>query len=87
MHLLHSARGPDQAGPNLVIELAQYWSTTELKPSQEIVFIGIRIDRAKLTQLLDSALLTDAEMAQGERAWLAYPDPLPAWGVTHSHTH
>ncbi len=74
-----------QAGPNLVIEPAQYWSTTELKPSQEIVFIGVRIDRDKLTGLLESALLTDQEIAQGERAWQTYPDPLPAWGVTHSH--
>ncbi len=74
-----------QAGPNLVIEPAQYWSTTELKPSQEIVFIGVRIDRDKLTGLLESALLTDQEIAQGEQAWQTYPDPLPAWGVTHSH--
>ena len=76
-----------QAGPNLVIEPAQYWSTTELEPSQEIVFIGLRLDRDKLTGLLESALLTDAEVAAGEGAWLAYPDPLPAWGITHSHAH
>lgn len=57
-----------QAGPNLVIEPAQYWSTTELKPSQEIVFIGVRIDKEKLTRLLESALLTDSELAEGERA-------------------
>lgn len=76
-----------QAGPNLVIEPAQYWSTTELQPSQEIVFIGVRIDKGKLTRLLEWALLTDDEMAHGERGWLTYPDPLPAWGVTHSHTH
>ena len=76
-----------QAGPNLVFEPAQYWSTTEIKPSQEIVFIGVRINREHLTPLLESALLTDTEMAQGERAWLEYPDPLPPWGVTHTHSH
>ena len=76
-----------QAGPNLVIEPAQYWSTTDFEPSQEIVFIGVGLDKQKLTRLLESALLTDAELTEGERAWLAYPDPLPAWGVTHSHPH
>lgn len=44
-----------------------------------------RIDRDHITRLLDSALLTDQEFAQGEQAWQTYPDPLPAWGVTHSH--
>lgn len=74
-----------QAGPNLVFEPAQYWSTTDLEPGQEIVFIGIRLDRERLRQLLSSALLDDAEYAAGERAWLGYPDPLPAWVVAHTH--
>ncbi|WP_135458894.1 GTP-binding protein [Mycobacterium sp. DL99] len=74
-----------QAGPNLVIEPAQYWSGTEIAPGQEIVFIGIKLDRHKVHRLLGGALLTDAELAQGERAWLRYPDPLPAWNVTHAH--
>jgi G3E family GTPase len=74
-----------QAGPNLVIEPAQYWSSTEVTPGQEIVFIGVRIDRGRIGELLDSALLTDDEVAAGERSWLRYPDPLPAWGVTHTH--
>ncbi len=74
-----------QAGPNLVIEPAQYWTSTEVTPGQEIVFIGVRIDRDRINGLLDSALLTDDEVAAGERTWLRFPDPLPAWGVTHTH--
>lgn len=74
-----------QAGPNLVIEPAQYWSGTEIAPGQEIVFIGIKLDRGKVHRLLDGALLTDAELAEGEQAWAGYPDPLPAWNVTHAH--
>ncbi|MDH6196330.1 G3E family GTPase [Mycobacterium frederiksbergense] len=74
-----------QAGPNLVLEPAQFWSSTEIEPGQEIVFIGIRIDREALDTLLRAALLTDAELAEGERAWVHYPDPLPAWHVTHAH--
>lgn len=74
-----------QAGPNLVIEPAQYWSGTEIAPGQEIVFIGIKLDRDAIDGLLRSALLTDAELAEGEQAWMSYPDPLPAWNVMHSH--
>lgn len=74
-----------QAGPNLAIEPAQYWSGTEIAPGQEIVFIGIKLDRDMVRRLLDGALLTDAELAEGQQAWIGYPDPLPAWSVTHSH--
>jgi len=74
-----------QAGPNLVIEPAQYWSTADIAPSQEIVFIGVRLDRLRVHQLLESALLTDAEFVAGQDKWLTYTDPLPAWGVTHTH--
>ena len=74
-----------QAGPNLVIEPAQYWSSTEIAPGQEIVFIGVRIDRDRIDALLREALLTDAELRVGEQHWTGFPDPLPAWGVTHTH--
>lgn len=76
-----------QAGPNLVIDPAQFWSSTEIEPGQEIVFIGIGIDWAALDANLRSALLTDAELADGEQAWLRYPDPLPEWHVTQVHSH
>lgn len=76
-----------QAGPNLVIEPAQYWSSTDITPGQEIVFIGVKLDRDKVTRLLTDALLTDAELAEGENTWTGYPDPLPAWVVTHQHSH
>lgn len=75
-----------QAGPNLVIEPAQYWSGTEIAPGQELVFIGIRLDRADVHRRLRWATLDDAELAAGQRAWLSYPDPLPTWQV-HEHAH
>ena len=76
-----------QAGPNLVIEPAQYWDSIDVPPGQEIVLIGIRLDRDHVQELLAGALLTDAELTEGKAGWAGYPDPLPRWGVTHSHAH
>lgn len=74
-----------QAGPNLTLEPAQYWSSTEIQPGQEIVFIGVRLKRHKMQALLESALLTNTEMAAGQRAWRHFPDPLPTWELSHTH--
>lgn len=74
-----------QAGPNLVIEPAQYWSTADFRPGQEIVFIGVKLDHNRVLKLMASALLTDAELAEGPRQWLDYPDPLPSWSTVHAH--
>ncbi|WP_205873894.1 GTP-binding protein [Mycobacterium camsae] len=74
-----------QAGPNLVIEPAQYWSSTDMSPGQEIVFIGVRLDHASVRRLLVSALLTDLEFAAGQEHWTTFPDPLPKWEVAHTH--
>jgi G3E family GTPase len=46
---------------------------------QEIVFIGIEMDRVHVTRMLDACLLSDAEMQLGETAWRRFPDPFPAW--------
>ncbi|WP_405160233.1 GTP-binding protein [Nocardia sp. NBC_01499] len=74
-----------QAGPNLVFEPAAWWSALEVPAGQEIVFIGIQLDRDKVRALLDAALLTDAEFAAGPAEWADYPDPFPAWGELHEH--
>ncbi|MBF6334546.1 GTP-binding protein [Nocardia abscessus] len=74
-----------QAGPNLVFEPAAWWSSLEVPPGQEIVFIGIKLDCDKVRALLDAALLTDAEFAAGPGAWAEYSDPFPAWGELHEH--
>lgn len=44
---------------------------------QEIVFIGIDMDRPVIESLLESCLLTDDEMNEGPVAWESYADPLP----------
>lgn len=74
-----------QAGPNLVIEPAQYWSTADFPAGQEIVFIGVNLDHSRVLDLMQAALLTDTELAQGPQRWVGYPDPLPPWDVVHAH--
>jgi len=46
---------------------------------QEIVFIGIGMDEAKLRAELDATLLTNEEWRAGPRAHARLPDPFPAW--------
>lgn len=74
-----------QAGPNLTIEPAQYWSAAEFPPGQEIVFIGVKLDHQRVLSLMQRALLTDHEWAEGPHRWVTYPDPLPPWDVVHAH--
>lgn len=74
-----------QAGPNLTFEPGAWWSSLEVPPGQEIVFIGVRLDAPAVRRALDAALLTDPEYAAGPTTWTTYPDPFPAWGELHDH--
>jgi len=48
---------------------------------QEIVWIGIGVDQAAITTMLDTCLLTDDEMAIGPEGWaVEFQDDLPEWG-------
>ena len=42
---------------------------------QELVVIGINMDRARIEQLLDTCLLTDEETQEGPDAWISYDNP------------
>ncbi|WP_280434184.1 GTP-binding protein [Nocardia carnea] len=75
-----------QAGPNLTFEPAAWWSSLEIPAGQEIVFIGVRLDRATLREMLDAALLTDTEYEAGPGVWITYSDPFPAWDTVHEHS-
>ncbi|MCH2188323.1 GTP-binding protein [Candidatus Gracilibacteria bacterium] len=46
----------------------------------ELVIIGVDMDEASITAMLDSALLTDEEM-QDPETWKNFEDPLPVWQV------
>ncbi len=47
---------------------------------QELVLIGVCMDKDKLTAMFDAALLTTEEMRKGKIGWKQLPDPFPVWG-------
>src|SRR6185436_10159902 len=46
---------------------------------QELAFIGAGLDEARLRAKLDSALLSEQELAQGPSQWAHWDDPFPDW--------
>jgi G3E family GTPase len=46
---------------------------------QELVFIGQGLDKNKVIAALDSCLLSEEELLQGQQFWRTLPDPFPAW--------
>jgi len=46
---------------------------------QELVMIGIDLDREAWQARLDACLVSDAEFAAGPQAWQTYADPFPCW--------
>lgn len=46
---------------------------------QELVIIGIEMNKDKIISLLDTCLLTDAEMNLGKEEWAKFNDPFPNW--------
>jgi G3E family GTPase len=74
-----------QAGPTLTIEPGELLDGHTAR--QELVFIGVDLDRDEPRRRLDPALLTDAELAIGPTAWRRFHDPLPAWDDLDAHNH
>ncbi|QDU72958.1 zinc metallochaperone GTPase ZigA [Mucisphaera calidilacus] len=46
---------------------------------QEIVFIGVEMNREQIEASLDDALVTTEEMSAGPEHWRTFDDPLPSW--------
>lgn len=46
---------------------------------QQLVFIGIDLDKEKLQKLLEYALVSDEEAEAGLELWSTFDDPLPVW--------
>ena len=46
---------------------------------QELVFIGQKLDKDKIVQLLDECLLSDDDLLLGKNHWAKFSDPFPIW--------
>ncbi|MEM7600830.1 MAG: zinc metallochaperone GTPase ZigA [Verrucomicrobiota bacterium] len=69
----------DEAG---LAEIKKSWKAPNGDCRQEIVLIGSGMDQEALTAMLDSALLTEEELAKDEFTWGdRFTDPFPEWRV------
>lgn len=65
--------------PEYMHELALHREKPYRDRRQELIIITIADNQSEIETLLDSALLTDAEMAAGPEAWKTYVDNFPIW--------
>lgn len=63
------------------LELEKKWHPEVGDCRQELVFIGIEMNEAKLKEELERCLLTDDEIASGIENWQGYKDPFPKWNM------
>lgn len=68
--------------PEAVALIRAHWDDRVGDARQELVLIGIGMDQDALRGRFDACLLTDAEMAQGPKAWTTWPNPMPGWPAT-----
>ncbi|MCL7461378.1 zinc metallochaperone GTPase ZigA [Pseudomonas sp. NW5] len=76
-HAVQRAQWPADDESRAAIEAK--WQGEHGDRRQELVFIGQHIDFARLQAELEACLLSEAEMALGEAAWLQLEDPFEVW--------
>ncbi len=67
--------------PELRSEIMSQWQKPWGDRRQEIVFIGIGMDREALIGRLNDCLLTEEEFACKDLSWMRYPDPFPQYVI------
>lgn len=65
--------------PSVVENIMRLWQEPFGDRRQEIVIIGVDMDKEKIIQGFDQALLTDEEMELGEKAWKSFKDEFAPW--------
>ncbi|PZQ47155.1 MAG: 4-hydroxytetrahydrobiopterin dehydratase [Rhodovulum sulfidophilum] len=63
--------------PESLAAIREHWDPAFGDRRQELVFIGVGLDRAAITAALDACLLPGAEF---DPAWAGLADPFPRWG-------
>lgn len=78
---LASPSGPDWAevSPERRTLASLRWDPMYGDRAQELVVVTDQASPDEIEAALHGALLTDAELAEGEEAWRAYPDPFGEW--------
>ncbi|MFN3325674.1 MAG: zinc metallochaperone GTPase ZigA [Bryobacteraceae bacterium] len=71
---------PDE--PEQIAAIERLWQEPYGDRMQELVFIGIEMDRTRIEADLEACLLTGAEISCGVEAWRELPDPFGEWSVT-----
>lgn len=69
------------AGNIINLDPAGYWDLPMDERKQQIVIIGIKLDKDKVKKALDEALLTDEEMKLGPEEWKKYTHPTFNWNT------
>ncbi|MEM8783128.1 MAG: zinc metallochaperone GTPase ZigA [Planctomycetota bacterium] len=65
--------------PETLQWIEERWDENTGDCRQEIVFIGVRLDREAITAKLDACLLTDEEIKEGPERWQNIDDRMPSW--------
>lgn len=65
--------------PESLRALANLWLEPYGDRMQELVFIGIEMEREEIERSLHACLLTDEEFALGPEGWKGFTDPFGAW--------
>ncbi|EPG72768.1 CobW/P47K family protein [Leptospira fainei serovar Hurstbridge str. BUT 6] len=62
-------------------EISFQWQEPYGDRRQEIVLIGVDMDHAEITSLLDGCLVSDEEFSCGPISWESFSDPFPKWEI------
>jgi hypothetical protein len=57
------------------------WAEPYGDRQQEIVIIGMQMDKPSIEDGFNACLLTDAEIAMGMDVWRTFNDPFPNWSI------
>jgi G3E family GTPase len=67
--------------------IRSHWHPLFGDRKQELVFIGMGLDKEGIIRLLNECLLSEEESVKGETEWRSLKDPFPDFGQGNAHQH